>query len=267
MMESTVSTPSVMADAAWFDWERREPYDNDELCDRMLALVRNWFFATRHPLALRLLDGGLSHDDLRFLAGQEYWYFRCTIWWNAGKVLYAPAPEIQRRLIGPLLEEVGATAESHEHLYVRYLRGLGVTADHIDERMLLAGTITYVHEIYSINIAGDLVANLAANNLVVETMRPAQYARLVEVLRKHYGLDDAALTFFTEHIDADVGHGELGVQLLKELMTSVTHQRIAFAALLRSLAARWQFYDAVDAWITRREGLLIPCWPTLPHMS
>jgi pyrroloquinoline-quinone synthase len=255
-----------MSDAAWFDWHRTEPYDNDELCDRMLSLVESWFFATKHPLALRLLAGDLSLDEVRFLAVQEYWYFRCTVWWNAGKVLYAPTRDIQRQLIGPLLEEVGVDAPSHEELYLRFLDGLGVDRKVLDERMLLAATITYVHEIYNINSSGHLVANLAANNLVVETMRPRQYPELVNALAA-YQIPDASLAFFTEHIHADVGHGELGVALLKELMVTVTHQRMAWAALLRSLAARWNFYDGVDAWLTRGDGLLLPGWPTLPHIS
>lgn len=258
---------TVMAGAAWFDWDRTEPYDNDELCDQMLALVDEWFFATQHPLAQRLLGGKLTVDDLRFLALQEYWYFRCTIWWNAGKVLFAPSRAVQRRLIGPLLEEVGVDAESHEELYLRYLRGLGLGEEDLAPRLLLAATMSYVHEIYDINRSGDLVANLAANNLVVETMRPEQYTQLVKTLEGYPEIPADSLAFFREHIDADAGHGALGIELLKELMVTVTHQRIAFAALLRSLAVRWQFYDAVDAYLRRGEGLFVPCWPTLPHIS
>jgi pyrroloquinoline quinone (PQQ) biosynthesis protein C len=267
MQAERASAGAIMTDAGWFDWSRAEPYGNDELLDRMLALVRQWFFALEHPLARRLLAGDLSLDDLRFLACQEYWYYRCTIWWNAGKVLYAPSADVQRRLIGPLLEEVGADAPSHEQLYVRYLRGLGLDETDLGERLLLAATMTYVHEIYSINTSGELVANLAANNLVVETMRPVQYPRLIEALSRYPEIPGDSLEFFREHVEADVSHGALGVELLGDLMTTVTHQRVAWAALVRSLAVRWQFYDAVDAWLLRREGVLVPGWPTLPHIS
>jgi pyrroloquinoline quinone (PQQ) biosynthesis protein C len=110
-----------------FDWAREEPYDPQEFLEFCHEAIFAGFYGTRHPLALRWIEGELTADELRFMATQEYWYFRCTVWWNAGKVLHCPVLEDQRSLLGPLMEEAGVEEQAHEELFLRYLRGLGLS--------------------------------------------------------------------------------------------------------------------------------------------
>jgi pyrroloquinoline quinone (PQQ) biosynthesis protein C len=254
-----------------FDWSRTEPYPTDGLLVMAAGAIDAGFYGTRHPLARRWLSGDLTREQLQFLALQEYWYFRCTVWWNAGKVLHAARAD-QPDLLGPLLEEAGLADDhgSHEAQFVRYMHGLGVTVDDARARGLLPTTMAAVDVFFVINSHGHLVESLAANNLVAETMRPRQYPLVLRAFKNHYRwMPPAALQFFRTHCTADVAHAELGVRLFKKYATSLTAQRRAWAALTRSLAARWAMYDGILAHLdgTGEGAPLLPVWDEFPHLD
>lgn len=259
--------------ASWleaFDWGRSEPYRTDDLVSMAARVIDAGFYGTRHELARRWLAGELTREGLQFLALQEYWYFRCTVWWNAGKVLHAALAD-QTELLGPLLDEAGLTGEhgSHEAQFVRYMHGLGVTVDDARSCGLLPTTIAAVDVFFVINSHGHLVESLAANNLVAETMRPRQYPLVLRAFEDHYPwMPPPALQFFRTHCTADVGHAELGVRLFKKYGAALPAQRRAWAALTRSLAARWAMYDGILAHLDSdgRSAPLLPVWDEFPNL-
>lgn len=248
-----------------FDWNRTEPYDPKELLSMMYKVVENGFYGTNHPLAISWLAGELSKEELQFMGIQEYWYFRCTVWWNAGKVLHCPDLEDQRLLLGPLAEEAGIGDEPHEKQFIRYLQGIGVDMETVFNTGVLPQTITCVDEFYNLNSYGKLIESLAANNLVAEIMRPKQYPLVLESYQKHYTwVPDDALVFFRTHSEADIEHAEIGEKLFLKYAKSMEAQQLAWSALTRSLAARWCLYDGILQYIKKKTSPLLPLWRAFP---
>jgi pyrroloquinoline quinone (PQQ) biosynthesis protein C len=251
-----------------FDWQRETPYPPEVFLAMCLEVVKAGFYGTRHPLALRWLEGQLSPDQLRFMAMQEYWYFRGTVWWNAGKVLHCPDLADQLLLLGPLMDEAGIDGAAHHELFVRYLGGLGIDITAVQQAGILPQTLTCVDEFYNLNAHGHLVESLAANNLVAETMRPIQYPQVLKAFKEYYTwVPEESLEFFRVHMEADVGHAELGEKLFKKYAQSISAQRLAWSALTRSLAARWCLYDGILRYLDAADPPLVPVWDAFPAVQ
>jgi pyrroloquinoline quinone (PQQ) biosynthesis protein C len=248
-----------------FEWNRDQAYRPEEFLDMCLQAILGGFYGTRHELAHLWIRGQLSAADLRFMAIQEYWYFRCTVWWNAAKVLHSPWLSDQRELLGPLMDEAGVFGDAHEDLFLRYLTGLEVSHETVTRTGALPQTVACVDEFFNLNTHGALVESLAANNLVAETMRPKQYPLVLKAFREHYTwVPPEALEFFRLHAEADIEHAALGERLFKKYARTVEAQRLAWSALTRSLGARWAFYDGILQYMRDPDPPLMPVWETFP---
>jgi pyrroloquinoline quinone (PQQ) biosynthesis protein C len=265
-MNMTVKSKVWSESLKSFDWAREKPYDPEELLDMFYKAIDVGFYGTNHPLALKLLAGELSKEQLQFMGIQEYWYFRCTVWWNAGKVLHCPYLEDQQELLGPLAEEAGVDGgAAHEKQFIKYLEGIGLDLETVKATGALPETISCVDEFFNINSHGRLIESLAANNLVAETMRPKQYPKLIEAFKKYYPwVPEESLEFFHTHSEADIDHAELGVKLFKKYARSIEAQRVAWTALIRSLSARWTFYDGIMKYMDDKNPPLLPIWDRFP---
>jgi pyrroloquinoline-quinone synthase len=91
-----------------------------------------------------------------------------------------------------------------------------------------------------------LMAQVVVGQL--EAMNPAASTRLAEGCRKHYGLSDMQVRFFTVHIYADAEHGEVANQLLTlvprerwpEIRSHALEQSRLFAEMWSSVVPRPQ---------------------------
>ena len=90
-----------------FDFQRAKPYEGDQF----LALLREevWERNARleHPFVKLLFDGQLTRQQLAGWARQDFALKRCPTWWGGGRVLNSPSLDVQRAVVGALLDELG----------------------------------------------------------------------------------------------------------------------------------------------------------------
>lgn len=200
--------------------------------------VERYFYGTRHSIGMRLPNGKVNQEQLRFIAAQEYHYYNSTTWWNAGKILNAASIEDQRRLFFPLLDELGrdlvdeSGLPAHAELFLRYCEGIGLTRQAIARMPVLPAVYLAVSELHRIAAQRPTHEFIACSNLVAEKMRPPHYQKLLRAFAEHYTwVPQDALVFYEVHAELDLEHESL----VRRYVGGKSEQDNVFATVLRSL--------------------------------
>jgi pyrroloquinoline quinone (PQQ) biosynthesis protein C len=254
-----------------YDWDREHAYRVPDFFRHIDTLVERYFYGFHLAIGRRLIEGGFSREELRFLATQEYPYYASTTWWNAGKVLNADTLEQQRKLHGPLTEELGDDLvkpdglPAHTELFVKYCEGLGLTRQDLERAPLCPGVVLAVTELRRISSTRPTHEFLATSNLVVERMRPRHYSKLLEAFQAHYTwVPRSALLFYEVHAHLDGDHESLGRRIVAQYASDRREQDIIFAAVLRSLSLRIAMYESIENAMARG-GVGLVAWPNFPR--
>jgi len=200
------------------------------------------------PLVRLITSGRLPKAALKDYAVMR-WSFQAHA---EPKMMLAHAAYMRGGDVQHLLEntydEIMRPDDEGEHpgLWVRFARNLGATEDELDEaaRHPLAEVIGFSRTLayYCRRSATEGLATWFAD----EAQLPEAHGATALALRKFYGLDDATIEYFLEHVRADIEHSDASAGLLGSYVRSgleIARARRAGAVTL------W-------AWREMHEGIL-----------
>ncbi|GIW40509.1 MAG: hypothetical protein KatS3mg076_1086 [Candidatus Binatia bacterium] len=200
----------------------------------------------------KLVTGKLAPGEIRGWAMDFYHYVEPAIptiaaWLS--RVPTLPDRSIYKLVARNLAGEMGyIKEEEHYELYLRFLRGLDVSAEEAAEHLPNAATIGAASTM-GYYCRNSFEEGLGAFGLAVEMEvpgRPNGAQIFYEALRKHYAIDDRALEFWAIHVQAEEEHGENAVEALRRFARTAEQQaliRRAFRFSVLAHAAMMEGYD------------------------
>jgi pyrroloquinoline quinone (PQQ) biosynthesis protein C len=166
-----------------------------------------------HPTIDKIERGELSGAELRHWATQLYIGNKAH---NANilGLIYAKCDDFgARKAIVENLneEELGrqsGVGRSHMELYLEFGEALGIPRERLQKAQMSPDATAMVHWMYWLAESKPWYTTLAGISLGSELFNPDAYVRVITGLRKHYGLDDDGVRFFTVHVEVDKDHGD-----------------------------------------------------------
>ena len=228
-----------------FDFGREQPYESEQFLGMLQEEVREGNARLEHPFVRLLFDGGLSLDQVRGWAKQDFALKRCPTWWNAGRLLNSPTLAIQRKVAHSLIEELGDEGGGHTEMYLRFGEALGVPEHEMYGAPLLPSTVLVVDELMGINRHRSVIESLASGSVAGEAINVDFCTGFVAANDRVYGIAREGMEWFYEHIVTDAGHSSLGERLVLEHATTVEVQNRVVDAVIRSKAAYWVFFEGL----------------------
>jgi pyrroloquinoline quinone (PQQ) biosynthesis protein C len=166
-----------------------------------------------HPTIDSISRGELSAPQLRHWATQLYIGNKGH---NANILgfIYAKCDDFgARKAIVENLneEELGrqsGVGRSHMELYLEFGEALGIPREQLKNARMTPDAAAMVHWMYWLADSKPWYTTLAGISLGSELFNPDAYVRVIDGLRKHYGLDDDGVRFFSVHVEVDKEHGD-----------------------------------------------------------
>ena len=202
-----------------------------------------------HPLFTMIERGELSRPQVQQVIRQQGCFFLDTLRHAAWKIIsvggYTPTwedLERQRALIPLVVEEggedtVGGTTTAHSFLFVRLAEALGISRQALFATDYLPTTIIEKNELFLLQRA-SVVEALCGGNLATESINPIHMQRMATAMAKHYGVPEAALAFYTVHIQVEADHADRAVKILSRVAVTDEEQARGRLALRRAITAR-----------------------------
>jgi len=203
-----------------------------------------------HPFSRAWAAGELSRAQLGRWAIQHFYYIDAVPQQFAG--LYARLPDLDARqhLLENLLgEEMPQAPEKrHPDLCAKFAMACGVSREELlsaEERGEILPTTramrSWVWELATVRTLGEACAGIM---VALEGQLPTLYPRYVEAMHK-MGFSDDDLEFFHVHIEGDVEHAHVGLELTARYATTPELQRKAIAAVHASAQVRYSMLDGI----------------------
>jgi len=162
-----------------------------------------------------LYDGKLTLDQLKGWAINRY-YFHSHIPEKEAAIAANCPPDVRQLWIEKLIEEAGEKGKpSHPDLWLRFCKDLGLSKEQVMKaevlpavRMAVDGYLNIArYRPWMVGVAGSLTEHLV----------PKRMEKMIEAFKKHYPfVTEEGMTFFKEHMVADVEHGELTIDIVEK---------------------------------------------------
>jgi pyrroloquinoline quinone (PQQ) biosynthesis protein C len=176
-------------------------------------LDRNRRTLKHHPTIDAIEQGRLTRAQLRHWATQLYVG-------NKGHkanilgLIYAKRDNFQARkgIVENLnKEELGRQSgvmRSRMELYLEFGEALGIPRDEMLCARMSPDATAMVHGMYWLANSKPWYTTLAGISLGSELHNPDAYVRVIDGLKRHYGLGEDGVRFFSVHVDVDKDHGD-----------------------------------------------------------
>lgn len=196
----------------------------------------------KHPFYQAWSAGELTKEQLAVYARQYYHQVEAFPRYVSGVHAGCTDLETRRKLLENLIaEERGEN--NHPELWMRFAESLGQTREAVKAQELLPETAEMIETFSELTRSGTYAEGLGAL-FAYEQQVPAVAQSKIDGLKKFYGLDnERALSFFTEHLEADVWHSQEEAEMMNAL--SPKEQLEAGAAAERAGEALWKFLDGI----------------------
>lgn len=176
-------------------------------------LERNHRTLKTHPTIEKIERGELSRAQLRYWATQLFIGNKAH---NANilGLIYAKCDDFPARkaIVENLLEEElgrqSGVGRSHPELYLEFGEAIGIPRDQLLHAKMSTDATAMVHWMYWLADSKPWYVTLAGISLGSELFNPDAYVRVIDGLKRHYGLGDDGVRFFSVHVEVDKDHGE-----------------------------------------------------------
>ena len=204
----------------------------------------------QHPFSLLWAGGGLTRAQLGQWAIQHYYYI--SVIPQQFAALYARMPDATGRhlLIENLMgEEMPEQPEkSHPNLLLKFARACGLetgAVESAEERgLILPGTRAMRAWIWELSTLRSMHEACAGIMVALEGQLPTLYPTYIAAMEK-MGFSDDDLEFFHVHVENDVEHAAVGLQLCHRFADSESRQKMAIEAVKGSAALRYQMLSDI----------------------
>jgi len=234
-----------MTEAPWVRFEGAK--FRDELTRYKLA---NHPFKT-HPFFARLERGEVPRPLVRAWVTQFYpWLASVPIAMaeRFANCSYDSANDPYRRMIlDQLVEEAGdpkGKAPGHPELWLRFCEGLRIPREEVLHAPLLPSTMVAIDDFLYTNRVNTFYVSAAGSS---EPPNVELCARLLPAFRKHYGVDEAHLEYYSLHVTADVEHSEWVGQIVAAFASTPEVRKQMWDQMLRGFALHALLVDGVLA--------------------
>ena len=199
----------------------------NELRDRMLLT---------HPFYLRWERGEVSIAELAAYAGQ-YRHFESYLPRFLSDLVASLPAGTARDLVEANLADEKGDPTPHVEMFERFASGVGAKVE--DSSPATSSLIATYEGLLAVGPDAALAGFVA-----YESQSSDVAARKAEGLRRHYGLDDEAVSFWEHHAAVDVRHGEWAQRAMEES----SKDKLELLPFARQAAdAWWSFLDEREA--------------------
>jgi len=172
-------------------------------------------FPEQHPFMKLLYGGKLTLDQLRGWAINRY-YFHGHIPEKEAAIAANCPPDVRSLWIEKLVEEAGGKGKpSHPDLWLRFCRDLGLSKEKVMKAEVLPAVRMAVDGYLNLARYKPWRVGVAAS--LTEHLVPKRMEKMIDAFKKYYPfVTEDGMTFFKEHMVADVEHGELTIGLVEK---------------------------------------------------
>lgn len=211
-----------------------------------------------HPFTSAWAEGRLTREQLGRWATQHYYYIEQIPQQFA--ILYSRLPDLDARLhmLENLLGEEDLKNGRHPDLLLQFAEACGCDPEKVKTAELRGEILpttramrSWVWELVQFRTLAEASAGIMVG---LEGQLPTLYPMYVQALKK-MGFSDADLKFFYVHIEGDVEHAHVGLELCERYATSSELQERAIGAVKASGQLRWAFLSGMHKSIVLGEEL------------
>ena len=203
-----------------------------------------------HEFSRQWMDGKLSREQLGLWAIQHYYYISAIPAQFAA--LYARMPDedgqelLMENLVGEVMPDAPET--SHPNLLLRFARASGIDDDTCKnaerDGKILAGTRAMRSWIWDLASVRPLHEACGGIMVALEGQLPTMFPKYIAAMEK-MGYADDDLEFFHVHVENDVEHAAVGLELCYRYATNEDKQKMVAQVVAGSVAMRYQMLDDI----------------------
>lgn len=210
-----------------------------------------------HPFFAALERGEVPKDVVGRWVTQFYPWLACVPLAMAerfARCSWEPRFDPYRKMIlDQLVEEAGdpkGHEPGHPELWLRFCEGLGLDRKAVQSATLLPSTLVAIDDFLYINREVPFYVSAGGSS---EPPNVELCQRLLPAFRKHYGVDEAHLTYYTLHVTADEDHSRWVGQMVADFAATPEIRRQMWDAMLRGFALHRLLVDgAIAPWTPGR---------------
>jgi len=215
-----------------------------------LEAARKPMGSGKHPFSLTWIDGGLSRTQLGQWAVQHYYYISAIPQQFAA--LYARMPDAKGRallmenLVG---EEMPETPEkSHPNLLLKFAKACGVDPQTVIDAEangeVLGASRAMRAWIWELATIRPMHESCAGIMVALEGQLPTLFPGYISAMEK-MGFSEDELEFFHVHVENDVEHARIGLELCNKYAETVHMQNMAIEAVRGSASLRYSMLSQI----------------------
>ena len=223
--------------------------DTSAFVDELRAMIDAGRSFGRHPLWLRIAEGGVPRARLQPFAVQ--FFLQVREFPRAVSALHSSCTDAEQRveLAESLYEEetgrVSGCNVSHPELFIRFGEGVGVARGAMTNGTALPGTAALIDWFRRSTQELPFIEGAAATNLAAEGQVPGAFGPFARALERHYGCTPEQVAFWDIHEQADREHSAIGDHVVVRLADGAELQHAVRQAVARSLETWWRFFDGI----------------------
>ena len=208
-----------------------------------------------HPLSAAWANGKLNRGQLGFYAMQHFYYIDAVPQQFAHLFCRLPDLDARQHLMENLLgEEMPEQPEKrHPELMVKFGVACGLKREDILDAEkngeIVPGSRAMRAWIWELVGFRTLAEACGGIMVALEGQLPTLYPKYVEAMRK-MGYSEDDMEFFHVHIEGDVEHADIGLELTHRYAGTPDLQQLALQAVKTSGRLRWQMLDSIQGAIS-----------------
>ncbi len=217
---------------------------------RALEAARRPEHSGGHPLSMAWANGELNRAQLGFYAVQHFYYIDAVPQQFAHLYCRLPDLDARQHLMENLLgEEMPEEPEKrHPELMIKFGISCGLTRESIVNAETNGDIVpgsramrAWIWELVGFRTLAEACGGIM---VALEGQLPTLYPKYVDAMSK-MGYSDDDMEFFHVHIEGDVEHADIGLELTHRYATTPELQALALQAVQTSGRLRWQMLDSI----------------------
>jgi len=212
-----------------------------DFAEKAKKIVLEGMPGSRHPFHRKVLEGRATRADLAIYAVQTYHRNLYSSRFASANHSRCPVAEIRHALLEVIKTEEtnGAGAPSHADLMLIFAQAIGLKREDVLNARPLPSTLVFIDTIMQLS-QGHWLEGIAFR--ASELSAPTGCKLWSDALQKHYGFKPEAVRWWKVHVEEDVAHGNIALEVYRRYARDPSAQAVALRALERMTAA-WHTFD------------------------